>query len=709
MMKKALILILCLAVTITSSYSQSKQDGFVKEYNNSKKKKPIVGAEVLVRNAGRCVTGKEGDFSLEFRTLKPGDQIQVQEIIKSGYEIFNLEQLNVWRISNNNDPFTIVMCKSSMFKNLKDHYNAIAYKSYQIQQEKEEISLKNLLNQGKIQQEDYEKKMRDLCQFYEEKLDNLHTYIDRFARIDLEAISKEESKIIELVNKGEIQKAIDEYNAMRLDDLIVSNYRDYMKLDSSATELSKASQRKQRHEEELLASLNNKYNLIMMQGNKKQIDNILTEFEGVAEKCPKSLSVIKGFVDFAHSVYDYNSVYNWGPKTLTLLPDAPLLKNLYCRRIADAAQILDDYITYEEYKKQAEQWINKAMVQNPSSAIEALIGIKISEMLYSMTEEGGLDKIQEKSIVNFVDSVYSSTPTENMLITYHRAKNQIYLILTDYYLRLGEINKAMECSRSSIVYIDSLKQLFPDKRTERAQIDTYHSAGYLNMLIGNYDDAEAYLLKSKYLLQNSHYRDPYSYYAQIIGNYSYLSILYYYKGEYEKSRSVYDEAVPYILQILESRPYGIFFTSFAEIINNQGYINYIIKDYNTAEECYNKAIQTAKPFVSRNPYRYLDALCTPQINLGTLLLKQNKIEEFAKLQDSYWANVNKVVEWQGSHYHQSFAIAYDNKGYYELLQGNISQALEDWQTILKLDSQYHINHPESLLLNALKESKLIEL
>ena len=159
---KRILLLLFISGMSALSFAQSTQKGVVKEYNDAKKKTPLAGVELVVNNAGSNVSGKDGRFTLSFRTLKPGDKVDVRKIMKAGYEIFNKEALDAWRIANDGSTFTIVLCKSSKFKALKDQYNAVASKSYAQQQKKDEDHLANLLREGKLQQAEYEKKLKEL-------------------------------------------------------------------------------------------------------------------------------------------------------------------------------------------------------------------------------------------------------------------------------------------------------------------------------------------------------------------------------------------------------------------------------------------------------------------------------------------------------------------------------------------------------------------
>ena len=55
-------------------------------------------------------------------------------------------------------------------------------------------------------------------QDYDRQLDDLDNYVDRFARIDLSELSVIEAEIIELVQRGEIDKAIRLYEQQGLEE-----------------------------------------------------------------------------------------------------------------------------------------------------------------------------------------------------------------------------------------------------------------------------------------------------------------------------------------------------------------------------------------------------------------------------------------------------------------------------------------------------------
>ena len=208
------ILTLCSIIIVCFDIlAQTTQNGLTLSYNESNKKTPLGGVQIVIRDAGSTISNANGSFTLKFNTSKPGDKVTYREISKNGYEIFNNEALEQWNISSHNKPFVIILCKSSLFKKLKDKYNQVASASYAEQYKKEKQIVQKQLKEGKLKEEEYKRKILQLEDNYYKQLSNLNSYIDKFARIDLSELNDTEKTIIDYVQKGEIEKAISIYES----------------------------------------------------------------------------------------------------------------------------------------------------------------------------------------------------------------------------------------------------------------------------------------------------------------------------------------------------------------------------------------------------------------------------------------------------------------------------------------------------------------
>lgn len=210
---KNIIIATILILSAFAVGAKTVQTGVVREYKGKAKKTALAGVELQVYPAQSTASDRNGNFRLEFLTLKPGERINVRRIEKEGYEIFNKDALEQWNL-NPTAPFMIVMCRSNMFKQLKDTYYKNSGERYARQYRKAQDELKRLKDQNKIQQKEYIERLEQLEQEYGRQLENLDNYVDRFARIDLSEISPVEQEIIELVQAGKIDEAIAKYEEL---------------------------------------------------------------------------------------------------------------------------------------------------------------------------------------------------------------------------------------------------------------------------------------------------------------------------------------------------------------------------------------------------------------------------------------------------------------------------------------------------------------
>ena len=237
-MNKRIIFLICFFMHFFFIYSNAQcvQKCVVMEYNETEKKSPLGGVEVLVINAGSTISDSNGNVTLKFRTQKPGDRVTVRRIEKSGYEIFNKDALLQWNITKE-EVFQIVMCRSDRFKQIRDNYFAISSASYAKQRKAEEAKLQALKKQGRIKQAEYEKEIARINEEYEQRLMDIDAYIDRFARIDLSELSAEEAKAIELFRNGDIEGAIKAYEDMKLEEQYFQSVKNYQKAEKAADTL----------------------------------------------------------------------------------------------------------------------------------------------------------------------------------------------------------------------------------------------------------------------------------------------------------------------------------------------------------------------------------------------------------------------------------------------------------------------------------------
>lgn len=159
-----------------------------------------------------AVSDEQGRFELHFAVLKPGQAVKYNEIYKPGYILFNKEALEIWRISDNKTPFVVVMCREGEFRALKKKFYGIIEKSYR----DDYLRQKKLAETSIANELELTEKLKQLEKSYQEKLSNINTYVEIFARIDRNEMDDKISRALQLVEEGKIDEGIRLYEELEL-------------------------------------------------------------------------------------------------------------------------------------------------------------------------------------------------------------------------------------------------------------------------------------------------------------------------------------------------------------------------------------------------------------------------------------------------------------------------------------------------------------
>lgn len=279
---KYLLLPVLIAISFAAS-AHITQPGVVKEYNEKAEKTPLPGVELNIRHAGSTVSDRDGSFSLNFLSLKPGERINVRRIEKLGYEVFNKDAIEQWNL-NPSTPFVIVMCSSDRFKKIRDNYERISSESYDRQLKAEQVKLDHLRQEGKLKEAEYQKRLYELQENYERQLDNLDNYIDRFARIDLSELSDVEHGIIDLIQEGKIEDAITQYEEQRFLEKYFKEDDDIQEIDNAIDKLSDSKQSKIAARDSLLMAVNRQVDTYRMAGGTENFNKIINIYEQLVNR-----------------------------------------------------------------------------------------------------------------------------------------------------------------------------------------------------------------------------------------------------------------------------------------------------------------------------------------------------------------------------------------------------------------------------------------
>lgn len=153
---------------------------------------------------------------------------------------------------------------------------------------------------------------------YDRQLDNLDNYVEKFARIDLSELQKEEQEIIELVQQGDFDAAIARYESLDLKEK-------YRKGLSQIKEESEAIEklRDKREEDikangEILSSIMRQVETLELANGKENVTKAIDLLRSVADMDSTNVAVLLETGDYIKNyLADYSTAMSYYQKALT--------------------------------------------------------------------------------------------------------------------------------------------------------------------------------------------------------------------------------------------------------------------------------------------------------------------------------------------------------------------------------------------------------
>lgn len=438
--------------------AQIVQKGIVKEYNEKAQKTPLSGVELNVRSANSTVSDQNGDFSLSFLTLKPGEKVNVRRIEKLGYEVFNKEAIEQWNLNPTN-AFVIIMCKSDKFKRIRDNYERVSSESYAKQLKKEEAALAKLKDEGKLKEEEYQRQLYILREEYENQLDNLDSYIDRFSRIDLSELSAIEQDIIELVQTGRIEEAIAKYEEQNYVEKYAKEVTELREVSEAMEQLSIVYNNKIQSRDSLLAAINRQIETLKIAGGKENFEKINQLLHDIAYADTTDVNQMIAYSQFAIAQNKNNEALAAlriikRIRDLDASDDDSVSKCIVVRRnIGNVYFSMDDFNNAEKYYLEAIKicneynWLDKSYPLTHIEVCETELGRLYSAMKDFDKSEALLLSTLERKLNNYYSDNNDHTIFE---------LTDVYRELSAFYVKKQDFSKAIKYGIKSLNYFNEL-------------------------------------------------------------------------------------------------------------------------------------------------------------------------------------------------------------------------------------------------------------
>lgn len=608
-------------VLLSSQYitsAQTSQRGIVKEYREENNKRPLSGVEVEITNAGSVVSDKKGDFLLEFRTFKPGQKVNVRRIEKNGYEIFNKEALEQWNI-NPDEPFTIVMVKRELFKEIRDSYSRVSSKSYAEQYEKEKAALDQERLNGRLSEEKHREELEQLSEWYDIQLSNLDNYIDRFARIDLSELDKNEHAIIELVKEGRLEEAIEKYNERRLIETFESETADHIKITEGINALNEHQRTKQRSIYAIWDILKRQMDVYVLKGGRDSYEKISDILRRAAHADPTNLYIMSQCITYAGHINHISL-----QKSLYELCDIENIEDTDYRILlslgySNALIIMGEYekaIPYAEYVISAAGEENR--IEKKGRGLSQLMSI------YEFTMQ--IDK--QNAIFNELIQLCNDDLTGSLLSNEYK-----YTLNHDIAAHYDKLGDHVNCNKYLLVSHELVEDIYvsdPNTDNLRRYVNVSVSLGTSYYNVGDIKNSMKHLKKVQSLIEEAGMTQEPSFIQLYYAALKQLGISYFELGNYENCETLFVSA----LKIIESTSSDMFIIEEkTDMYNNLGYLYFTTSQFEKSEKMYQSALDICYKPYTENPNKYIFNIFRVQINLSSLYLAledYNKVIKYGK-------------------------------------------------------------------------------
>lgn len=577
--------------------AQTTQKGMVKEYNEKAQKTPLTGVELNVRAANSTVSDKDGNFTLQFLSLKPGEKVNVRRIEKLGYEVFNREAIEQWNL-NPSVPFVIVMCRSDRFKRIRDNYERVSSESYARQLKKDEAYLLKLKEQGKLKEAEYKMQLLELRENYDKQLDNLENYIDRFSRIDISELSTIEQEIIALVQEGQIEKAIDKYDEQNFVNKYTKEIEEIKEVSAAIDQLSDVKQSKEASKDSLLAAIDRQIETLRLAGGKDNFEKINHILHDIAYSDTTNIELIKKYYEFSHAQNDYKSAISClniiiNARDREGVDDMSNAKRVVARRnLGEIYLEMDDYKNSEKYLLQSLElctdsiWTDKYVPNTLYPYSEELLG-----RVYSKTRDYGKSGELLKKGLSRRQKNYDNEPDESNLFDLANIYNQI----GNYFVEIQDFNQAYDNRMKAYDLLTHGEQINNKNYSESKSLlasDIGATCFYLNDI----DGAIKYMTEAYDYRKKKAEENPTRYLPVLAQSQGNLGNLYSLVGKFDIShkylmesyntfKRLYDiDSVAYNRQYVMSL-YNLA-SSFKEIEDNDNFMKYILQTKEHVEKLY---------------------------------------------------------------------------------------------------------------------------
>ena len=736
-MKRLFLTLLALLAACSALPAQSTQPCVVSQYNQKSAKTPLPGVTVMASNAGSTVSDNAGRLTLTFRTLKPGDKVNLISAKKAGFELFNTEAVEQWMISRDQTPFSLVLVSTEYFNALKAKLAQTSTDSYQRKYEQAVRELEAQKQAGKLQEEEFNRKYDELEASYQIQLSNLDNYIDQFARIDLSEVSDEEQRIMEMVEEGRLDEAVEAYGALDLSGRLRQARESKKALADAKARIEEEQARQEAAIKELKVRQEREIATLKLAGGKENYDKIGRILKENALADTTDIDALWTYAYFAMSQKDYQEAERFWLVCQNACADSPDRLSSVWVNLGFINYSRHDYDKAKEYWTHAWEYRTQLFARNPDAYRPGLANLQLNLGLlhrvfqdYGQSEAYYLQALENYAQLFAQDpeayrldmanvqldlgslyralrkydqcEAYNLQALENYRQLFDRDPDSYRSPLTNIQYNLGYFYYSRgDLAKGEQFYLEALehRKLLVARNPDAYRMDLARVQNDLGMLYraaGDYTRAEDYYSQALDNITETFTKDPDAYRLDLARTLANMGNFYRTVGNYEKAEACYLKAKEHFGEQFRRNPDAGRMDQ-SRILNTLGFFYYTIQDYARAEEYYFRSLEHRMLLYDRNPGVYGAAVAQVRINLALLY---TTTQEYDKALES----IDKAIALTPDD-----PECYDSRGEILLKKGDEKGALKMWKKVLELDPDYLSRNKEGTeLYNGLKQKGLIK-
>ena len=594
-----------LTVALTA-FAQSEQPCVVMQYNQKEQKTPLSGVEVMVTNAGSTVSDNEGKLTLVFRSLKPGDKVNLVSAKKTGFEIFNSEAVEQWVISRNRTPLSLVLVRKDYFDQLKARLTQSSQDNYRKKYEQAKSEVEKARQQGKLNEQDYYQRLDELEAHYDNQLKNLDKYVDRFARFDLSELSAQEQQFLELAHAGRLDEAAAAYDRLDAAGKYKKAVDNIRQLNEDIGKLDAERQQQQAAAQSLYAMLKRQVATLELAGGEDNFRKAGELLKRAALADTTNIDAVFEYANFAYQQLDYGEAETFYLMVQDTPTDSFTEKQESYDPYQESLQLnmgalylaRNDYPKAEDYLLKALEGWSRLFTWSPDGSRPYLAAVQLNLgslyyalQNYSRAEAYFLQALENKTVLfqkdpdiyrtelatvqNALGDLYRDhhdtglhddakaeeyilKALENVTVSFEQNPDVNRLLLTRTQMNLGELySKNIDIDHHLVEELflkarENSLHLFAQnpEAYRRVLANTQYCLGVYYTQYWRYDEAEENLLKALENRERLFARDPKAFGSDLAQCQVSLGDLYDRQMAFDKAEAYYSQAIAGVKKLL---------------------------------------------------------------------------------------------------------------------------------------------------------------